>query len=349
MPNSIRASIPSFSTARKRYELKIRKNGKLAPLQAPESDDLFLRSCGSAPPSEAIHVQHIGWGETFVQVDDDNDGVFTWFHYPPPYLNAGNDAWTGDWAPVKSELHDPAGRDWATICGAAWNPGAPMILSGLAEEVPRESLTWNFYARLEVGGGSPFLDALDSGTMLWDPQDTSAFTGSLAGVTGPPCSTELDPTACASLVGKRQNAIVVHHVVKMVLSGVEVDPLDDFRGRTPPGFDGMIILSNNPCFMYRPDPPIGVEGASFPADMGTPGWADDPLRPPTPGLLGHELVHALLGLLDETRDFVVQVSDPSGPSERGYRVDSQLPNPQATHAENCAVGFAGLGSTDFTR
>ena len=63
----------------------------------------------------------------------------------------------------------------------------------------------------------------------------------------------------------------------------------------------------------------------------------------------HELVHALLGLLDETRDFVVQVGDPSGPSERGYRVDSQLPNPQATDAENCAVGFAGLGSTDFTR
>ncbi len=342
-PNSLRVSIPSFSTARRPYTLRIRKNGQLAPSQTTASSQIYLRSFGSTPPAQDIRIQHIAWGELQIFLFAEN----AWFHFPPPYTNSGNDEWTGDWIVLKP-LHDQASRDWATICGAAWNLGATRIVRGIAEDVPRESLTWNFYTRMDVTVGNPFLQALAAGQMLWDPADRSSLTGHLAGRTFGPCATETDPVACAKFVGERPNTVVIHHVTKMFQDGLEVNPATDFRALVPPEFPGMIIASNNPCLGCRPDPPIGQPEVVWPPDQGAGTWSDDPARPPTPNLFGHELVHAAAFLVDEPRDLVVQVSDPAQ-HVRSYGLDSQPPNPPATHAQNCGTLLDGFGGRDFTR
>ncbi len=228
-PNSLRVSIPSFSTARRPYTLRIRKNGQLAPSQTTASSQIYLRSFGSTPPAQDIRIQHIAWGELQIFLFAEN----AWFHFPPPYTNSGNDEWTGDWIVLKP-LHDQASRDWATICGAAWYLGATRIVRGIAEDVPRESLTWNFYTRMDVTVGNPFLQALAAGQMLWDPADRSSLTGHLAGRTFGPCATETDPVACAKFVGERPNTVVIHHVTKMFQDGLEVNPATDFRALEPP-------------------------------------------------------------------------------------------------------------------
>ena len=342
-PNSIRFTIPSFSTSRKRYELRIRKDGKLAVLRAPQSDDLFLRSFGSTAPGQKIHLQHIGWGESVFFLFE----LSAWFNFPPPYTNSGDDRWEGDWA-ILRPIHDQSGRDWAAICGAAWNQGASRIVNDVAEELPRESLTWNFYTRMDVTEGNAFLDALGNGQMLWDPDDTTQLTGHLAGQSFTPCQTETDPVACSKFVGERPNTVVMHHVTKMFRDGLELDPATEERARQPVSFPGILIVSSNPCLGCRPDPPIGQPGVVWPPDSGAPKWADDPLRPPTPNLFAHELVHVAGFLVDEERGSVVQVSDPDQ-FTRGYALDSQAPNPVATHGQNCDVVLDGIGGVDYTR
>lgn len=134
-PSIVRLSVPDFTTSRRRFQIRLFKNGTQVPSMRPESSDVYLRSGGGTPPAQSIRLQYISMLEI-------------WSHNSTRV----SDRWSSSgWADWKVHV-DQASRDWASICGATWNPGSGQIVSGFAEEVPRASLIWNPYFRLDVCG-----------------------------------------------------------------------------------------------------------------------------------------------------------------------------------------------------
>lgn len=327
-PNSVVLAIPHFETARHRFRLSISQDDgtgmKPARLAKPPempvavAPYLYLRSADAAAHDVPIKIQLMNWSADFIRNPVGGEypypGMLLYNRPPFPYPDWGkDDSWFGwAWSDLKP-VFEQASRDWATICGRVWAPGIPVGINGLEEVVPRTTLSWAPYMVPEVEDPGIMIGMM-TGTMVWfrsSYEDHSPNTQDLLGkVVGTPCQTNAGAIGCPLFVGMQPGVVLVHVVWRMTEGGARVDPLSMFRGKTFPQYGNMILVSSNPFVTARPDFPVGTTLPIIPPLL--PGvWDKNPLKPATPNILAHEVVH-YFDLVDPEipMPMHVNVSDP---------------------------------------